>query len=111
MRPNDLGKFMATFRSKPFGDESDPRGFWQLLLQHLEHLQVRNYSADTIRTRALYVFLEGTSWRIPSRKAAAKRRERARPRTVADKSGREFKTTPPTPQDQRPIAQSDAKGR
>ena len=55
MRPNDASKFMTTFRRKPFGDESDPRGFWQLLLQHLEHLQVRNYSADTIRTRALYV--------------------------------------------------------
>ena len=55
MRPNDLSKFMTTFRAKPFGDESDPRGFWQLLLQHLEHLQVRNYSADTIRTRAFYV--------------------------------------------------------
>ncbi len=55
MRPQDLSKFLQSFRSKPFGDESDPRGFWQLLLQHLEHLQVRNYAADTIRTRALYV--------------------------------------------------------
>ena len=46
---------LNTFLAQPFGDEVDPKGFWLLLLDHLEHLKVRNYAADTIRVRALYV--------------------------------------------------------
>ena len=46
---------LKAFRAQPFGDASDPRGFWLLLLEHLEHLQVRNYAPDTVRVRALYV--------------------------------------------------------
>ena len=46
---------LKTFLAQPFGDEVDPKGFWLLLLDHLEHLKVRNYAADTIRVRALYV--------------------------------------------------------
>ena len=38
-----------------FGDDSDPRGFWLLLKEHIEHLQVRNYAPDTVRLRASYV--------------------------------------------------------
>ncbi len=40
---------------QPFGDASDPRGFWQLLQEHLVWLRVHNYSEATIRKRALYV--------------------------------------------------------
>ena len=50
-----MSNYITTFLRQPFGDESDPRGFWLLLLEHLEHLQVRNYAADTIRMRAVYV--------------------------------------------------------
>lgn len=40
---------------QPFGDSSDPLGFWRLLQEHLGYLQVRNFSDVTIRKRALYV--------------------------------------------------------
>ncbi|MCO8124100.1 site-specific tyrosine recombinase XerC [Stieleria sp. TO1_6] len=46
---------LNTVLATPFGDDSDPRGFWLLLLEHVEHLQVRNFAADTIRIRANYV--------------------------------------------------------
>ena len=46
---------LNTVLANSFGDDSDPRGFWLLLLQHVEHLQVRNYAPDTIRIRANYV--------------------------------------------------------
>jgi integrase/recombinase XerD len=40
---------------QPFGNSTDPRGFWLLLQEHLTWLQVHNYSEATIRKRALYV--------------------------------------------------------
>jgi len=40
---------------QPFGDASDPRGFWLLLQEHLTWLAVHNYSQYTIRTRGVYV--------------------------------------------------------
>ncbi len=46
---------LNTVLASPFGDDSDPRGFWLLLLDHVEHLQVRNFAADTVRIRANYV--------------------------------------------------------
>jgi integrase/recombinase XerD len=39
----------------PFGDGSDSRGFWLLMLEHIDHLKMRNYAADTIRLRAFYL--------------------------------------------------------
>jgi len=41
--------------AQPFADADDPRGFWLLLVEHIEHLQVRNYATTTIRIRAYYV--------------------------------------------------------
>lgn len=46
---------LNTVLANSFGDDSDPRGFWLLLLDHVEHLKVRNYASDTIRIRANYV--------------------------------------------------------
>src|SRR6056297_3611009 len=46
---------LNTVLASPFGDDSDPRGFWLLLQEHIEHLTVRNYAPDTIRIRANYV--------------------------------------------------------
>lgn len=42
---------------QPFGDTSDPRGFWLLLQEHLQWLAVHNFAEVTIRKRALYVRL------------------------------------------------------
>ena len=50
-----MSSHLNTVLATPFGDESDPRGFWLLLLDHVEHMAVRNYAADTIRLRAQYV--------------------------------------------------------
>lgn len=55
MFPNESSPHLKRFLRRPFGDETDPRGFWRLLLEHLQNMQVRNYAADTIRLRALYV--------------------------------------------------------
>jgi integrase/recombinase XerD len=41
--------------SMPFGDESDPRGFWLLMREHIDYMKVRNFAADTIRIRASYL--------------------------------------------------------
>ncbi|MEZ6137038.1 MAG: site-specific tyrosine recombinase XerC [Pirellulaceae bacterium] len=46
---------MSSFTLKPFGDTSNPNGFYQLLLQHLSWLAVHNFSPTTIKKRALYV--------------------------------------------------------
>ena len=43
------------YQLKPFGDTSNPNGFYQLLLQHLTWLAVHNFSPTTIKKRALYV--------------------------------------------------------
>jgi integrase/recombinase XerD len=40
---------------KPFGDTSDPRGFWMLLHEHLQWLRVHNFARATIHKRGLYV--------------------------------------------------------
>ena len=40
---------------QPFGDSTDPRGFWLLLQEHLTWLRVHNYSEATIHKRAVYV--------------------------------------------------------
>jgi integrase/recombinase XerD len=40
---------------KPFGDQQDPAGFYQLLVAHLNWLAIHNFSAKTIEKRALYV--------------------------------------------------------
>ncbi len=40
---------------QPFGDATDPRGFWLLLQAHTTWLQVHNYSQATIKKRAVYV--------------------------------------------------------
>ena len=40
---------------QPFGNPTDPRGFWLLLQAHLTWLRVHNYSEATIRKRAVYV--------------------------------------------------------
>jgi len=42
---------------QPFGDASDPRGFWLLLQEHLSWLRVHNFAEVTVRKRALYVRL------------------------------------------------------
>lgn len=44
-----------TEQVKPFGDTSDPQGFYQLLIQHLQWLAIHNFSATTVDKRALYV--------------------------------------------------------
>ena len=43
------------FQLKPFGDTLDPQGFYPLLQAHLAWLATHNFSATTIRKRALYV--------------------------------------------------------
>ncbi len=40
---------------KPFGNSTDPAGFWLLLQAHLSWLAVHNYSAATIHKRGVYV--------------------------------------------------------
>ena len=40
---------------KPFGDTSDPRGFWLLLQEHLQWLKVHNFAPATIQKRGVYV--------------------------------------------------------
>lgn len=40
---------------QPFGNPTDPRGFWLLLQEHRQWLQVHNYSEATIKKRAIYV--------------------------------------------------------
>ena len=44
-----------SFILKPFGNVDDPNGFYQLLLEHLTWLKVRNFSPSTVRTRGVYV--------------------------------------------------------
>ena len=50
-----MSSSLNTVLATPFGDDSDPRGFWRLLLQHVEHLELANYAAGTVRSRAKYV--------------------------------------------------------
>ena len=50
-----MSSSLNTVLATPFGDDSDPRGFWRLLLQHVDHLKVANYAASTVRSRAQYV--------------------------------------------------------
>jgi integrase/recombinase XerD len=40
---------------KPFGDSSDPCGFYQLLQEHLQWLKVHNFAPATIHKRGVYV--------------------------------------------------------
>ena len=40
---------------KPFGDSTDPRGFYQLLIEHLAWLACHNFSRTTVEKRAVYV--------------------------------------------------------
>ena len=40
---------------KPFGDTSDPRGFWLLLQAHQQWLRVHNFAPATIHKRGVYV--------------------------------------------------------
>ncbi|TWU02317.1 site-specific tyrosine recombinase XerC [Stieleria varia] len=42
-------------RFKSFGDTTDPRGFYRLLVEHTEWLRMRNYSEATIKKRITYV--------------------------------------------------------
>ncbi len=44
-----------TFELKPFGDTSDPKGFYRLLQQHVSWLAVRNFAPATLKRRATYV--------------------------------------------------------
>ena len=50
-----MSQKLENLLTKPFGDETDPAGFWRLLLTHIENMQVRNYASDTMRLRAAYV--------------------------------------------------------
>ncbi len=50
-----MSQKLENLLTKPFGDETDPAGFWRLLLTHIENMQVRNYASDTMRLRAVYV--------------------------------------------------------
>jgi len=50
-----MSSTLDTVLAHAFGDDSDPRGFWRLLQEHVQHLKVRNYSAATLRARAFYV--------------------------------------------------------
>ena len=43
------------FTLKPFGNVEDAKGFYQLLLEHLTWLKVRNFSPSTVRARGVYV--------------------------------------------------------
>jgi integrase/recombinase XerD len=43
------------FQLKPFGNTTDSDGFYQLLKQHLTHLEVHNFSPTTVKKRATYV--------------------------------------------------------
>ena len=45
----------SNFHVKPFGDSTNPHGYYQLLKQHLDWLALHNFSATTIEKRALYV--------------------------------------------------------
>jgi len=40
---------------KPFGDTTDPIGFYQLLVAHITWLAIHNFSLTTTTKRALYV--------------------------------------------------------
>ena len=46
---------MSSFTLKPFGNSDDPRGFYQLLREHLAWLAVHNFSPTTVNKRGLYV--------------------------------------------------------
>ncbi len=46
---------LNTILASPFGDDRDPRGFWLLLLEHIEQMRVRGLAAATIRVRVAYV--------------------------------------------------------
>ena len=50
-----MSQKLDSLLSKPFGDETDPRGFWLLLMEHIANMKVRNYSVDTMRLRMVYV--------------------------------------------------------
>ncbi len=50
-----MSQKLETILAKPVGDETDPGGFWLLLLDQIENMKVRNYSASTMRLRAIYV--------------------------------------------------------
>ena len=50
-----MSQKLESLLSKPFGDETDPRGFWLLLMEHIANMKVRNYSVSTMRLRMVYV--------------------------------------------------------
>ena len=45
----------AGFQLQPFGDPTDANGFFNLLSQHLNWLEIHNFSPATVKKRAIYV--------------------------------------------------------
>ena len=41
-----MSQKLDSLLAKPFGDETDPRGFWLLLMEHIANMKVRNYSVE-----------------------------------------------------------------
>ena len=50
-----MSKHKRPYVLPTFGNVDDPRGFYQLLREHLTWLKVRNFSPSTVRARGVYV--------------------------------------------------------